>query len=104
MRGSAHNDAFEIGPAGSVRTRSNRHGGILGGITTGMPLVFRVAMKPTPSIAIEQDSVSLSRRENVKLTVAGRHDPCIALRAYPAVEAAAALVLADLMTDGGKAG
>lgn len=104
MRGSAHNDAFEIGPAGSIRTRSNRHGGILGGITTGMPLVFRVAMKPTPSIAIEQDSVSLSRRENVKLTVAGRHDPCIALRAYPAVEAAAALVLADLMTDGGKAG
>ena len=95
---------LEIGDAGSIRTRSNRHGGILGGITTGMPLVFRAAIKPTPSIAIEQDSVSLSRRENVKLTVAGRHDPCIALRAYPAVEAAAALVLADLMMDEGTAG
>lgn len=95
MLGSDHNDAYEIAGNGSVRTKTNRHGGILGGISTGMPLILRAAFKPTPSIALPQDSVSLSRRENVKLTIEGRHDPCIVLRAAPVVEAAVALVLAD---------
>lgn len=97
LRGSDHNDPFEMAADGSVRTRTNRHGGILGGITTGMPLVFRVAIKPTPSIALEQDSVSLSERRNVRLAIEGRHDPCIVPRALPAVEAVTALVLADLI-------
>ena len=100
MRGSEHNDPFEMAADGSIRTRTNRHGGILGGITTGAPLLFRVAVKPTPSIAIKQDSVSLSKRENVRLAIDGRHDPCIVPRALPAADAATALVLADLLTAG----
>ena len=98
MRGSEHNDPFEIAE-GKVVARSNRAGGILGGITNGMPLVFRCAFKPTPSISKEQDSVSLSRMEPEKLTVEGRHDPCIVPRAVPVVEAAAALVLLDALLD-----
>jgi chorismate synthase len=96
LRGSENNDAFYM-KEDSVQTRTNRHGGILGGITSGMPLLFRAAFKPTPSIAKEQDSVSLSRRENVKLTITGRHDPCIVPRAAPCVEAAAAIALYDIM-------
>jgi chorismate synthase len=96
LRGSENNDAFYM-KGDCVQTRTNRHGGILGGITSGMPLLFRAAIKPTPSIAKEQDSVSLSRRENVKLTVTGRHDPCIVPRAVPCVEAAAAIALYDIM-------
>jgi chorismate synthase len=98
LRGSENNDAF-IMSGDTVRTRTNNHGGILGGITSGMPIVFRVAFKPTPSIAIEQDSVSLSRRETVKLSVTGRHDPCIVPRAVPCVEAAAAVALYDIWRD-----
>jgi len=94
--GSENNDAFYMN-GDSVQTRTNRHGGILGGITSGMPLLFRAAFKPTPSIAKEQDSVSLSRRENVKLAITGRHDPCIVPRAVPCVEAAAAIALYDAM-------
>jgi chorismate synthase len=67
-------------------------------MTSGMPVVFRAALKPTPSIAKEQDSVSLSRMENVKITVGGRHDPCIVPRAVPVFEAAAALAVVDLMS------
>jgi chorismate synthase len=96
LRGSENNDAFYI-EGNSVRTRTNRHGGILGGITSGMPLIFRAAFKPTPSIAKEQDSVSLSRRENVKLAIKGRHDPCVVPRAVPCVEAAAAIALYDIL-------
>jgi len=96
LRGSENNDAFYMN-GDSVQTRTNRHGGILGGITSGMPLLFRAAFKPTPSIAKEQDSVSLSRRENVKLAVTGRHDPCIVPRAVPCVEAVTAIVLYDIM-------
>jgi len=95
-RGSENNDAFCM-KDGKVITATNNHGGILGGITTGMPLVFRVAFKPTPSISLEQDSVSLETHENVKLKVEGRHDPCIAIRAVPIVEAMTALVLLDEM-------
>lgn len=96
MRGSRHNDPFVIS-GGSVRTAKNDHGGVLGGITSGMPLVFRVAIKPTPSIGTEQQTVDLDAGESARLTVHGRHDPCIVPRAVPCIEAAAALVLADLM-------
>ena len=98
MQGSEHNDPFVL-ENGQIRTASNNAGGILGGITTGMPLVFRAAFKPTPSIAREQDSVSLSRMEPEKLRVPGRHDPCVVPRAVPVVEAAAALVVLDVLLD-----
>lgn len=99
LRGSAHNDAFRAAD-GRIYTETNRHGGALGGITSGMPLVVRAAFKPTPSIALEQDSVSLSRGENAKLSVRGRHDPCVVPRAVPCVEAAVACALLDmLLTD-----
>ena len=98
LRGSENNDPFAVRD-GKVVTRTNRAGGILGGITSGMPLVFRLAFKPTPSIAREQDSVSLSRGEEEKLTVAGRHDPCIVPRAVPVVEAVAALAVLDALLD-----
>ena len=98
LRGSQNNDAFCM-DHGAVRTRTNNHGGILGGITSGMPIVFQAAMKPTPSIAQEQDSISLSERTNVKLRVRGRHDPCIVPRAVPCVEAATAIALCDALLD-----
>ena len=96
MRGSQNNDAF-FTDGRSVFTKTNNSGGILGGMTNGMPVIFRAAVKPTPSIAIEQDSVSLSRMENVKITVGGRHDPCIVPRAVPVFEAAGAIAILDLM-------
>ena len=96
MTGSAYNDAFCMDD-GTVKTATNHCGGILGGITNGMPLVFRVAFKPTPSIFKSQRSVNLSTGEAVELTIKGRHDPCIVLRAVPCVEAAAAMALLDLM-------
>jgi chorismate synthase len=87
-----------VDPAdGSIKTRTNNHGGILGGIASGMPIVFRVAMKPTPSIFKEQDSVSMSAKCDVKLEVKGRHDPCIVERAVPCIEAAAAIAILDAM-------
>ncbi len=99
MRGSENNDPFYFDDLGVVRTRTNHHGGILGGITSGMPILFRAAFKPTPSIGLEQDSVDLTRHENVKLTVRGRHDPCIVLRAVPCVEAAAAVAIYDALLE-----
>jgi len=96
MRGSQCNDPYCIRDD-AVRTTSNNNGGILGGIANGMPILVRAAFKPTPSIAIEQDSVSLSKMENQKLAVHGRHDPCIVIRAVPVVEAAVALALLDAL-------
>ena len=94
MRGSEHNDPF-ITDGKEIRTSTNHSGGVQGGITNGMPIVFRVAMKPTASIAQEQDTVSLSRMTAERLTVTGRHDPCIAIRALPCVEAVCAVALTD---------
>lgn len=96
MRGSEHNDAFAL-QDGRVVTKTNHCGGILGGITTGMPISFRAAVKPTPSIAREQESVDLDTMQSVKLRVGGRHDPCIVPRAVPCVEAAAAIAVYDAL-------
>lgn len=98
MRGSEHNDPFVM-QGGEVKTLTNRHGGILGGISSGMPIIFRAAFKPTPSIAKEQDTVSLSKGENAKLIIEGRHDPCVVQRAVPCVEAAAAVAILDLLME-----
>ena len=92
MRGSQNNDDFTI-TDGKVTTLTNHAGGILGGITSGMPLLFRVAIKPTPSIALEQQTVSEGCAQ--PLVIKGRHDPCIAPRAVPVVEAAAAIAVFD---------
>jgi len=100
LKGSENNDAFVM-RGDAVQTRTNNHGGILGGIASGMPVLFRAAFKPTPSISMEQDSVSLSRKENAKLAVTGRHDPCIVPRAVPCVEAAAAVAIYDMLLDAG---
>ena len=97
MRGSQNNDPFYFDGNGKVRTRTNNHGGALGGITSGMPIVFRVAIKPTPSIAKPQQSVNLRTGENCELVVKGRHDACIVPRARPVVEAAAALAALDIL-------
>ncbi len=96
LRGSQCNDAFTV-ENGSIRTLTNHAGGILGGITNGMPVIFQAAIKPTPSISQVQQSVSLSRAEVKALAIQGRHDPCIVPRAVPVVEAAAAIALYDLV-------
>ena len=96
LRGSENNDPFYT-DGKHIFTKTNNAGGVLGGMTNGMPLIFRAAFKPTPSIAKEQDTVSLSKMENVKITVGGRHDPCVVPRAVPVIEAAAALAVMDLM-------
>lgn len=99
LRGSENNDPFTV-ENGTVVTASNRAGGILGGITTGMPVTLRTAIKPTPSISRPQQTVSLSAMENTELVIRGRHDPCIAHRAVPVVEAVTATVLLDLLLEG----
>jgi chorismate synthase len=82
---------------GTVAAKTNHHGGILGGITSGMPIVMRVAIKPTPSIAKEQDTVSLVKKANDRLIIEGRHDPCIVHRAVPCLESIMAIAIADKM-------
>ncbi len=96
MFGSEHNDPFAL-EGGRVVTRTNHAGGILGGITTGMPLRFRAAFKPTPSIAMPQYTLDLAGGKETELRIAGRHDPCIVPRAAPCVEAAAALAVTDAL-------
>ncbi|MEX0716753.1 MAG: chorismate synthase [Planctomycetaceae bacterium] len=94
MRGSEHNDAFVAAEEGGVRTTTNRHGGMLGGITTGMPIVLRAAVKPTSSLPIEQRTVT-DAGEPTTIRTKGRHDPCLLPRFIPMAEAMTAIVLAD---------
>ncbi|WP_294536561.1 chorismate synthase [uncultured Pseudoflavonifractor sp.] len=96
MRGSQANDPFYM-DGDTVRTRTNHTGGVNGGITNGMPVVFEAAIRPTPSIAREQDTVDLSTGTDAKLVIEGRHDPCIVHRAVPVIEAAAALAACELL-------
>ena len=96
LKGSENNDAF-VHDEGRLLTETNRHGGILGGRTTGMPLKFRVALKPTPTIFKPQPSVDLATMATADCEMKGRHDPCIVRRAVPVVEAVAAFVMTDLI-------
>jgi chorismate synthase len=95
MLGSEANDPFIL-EGEEVATTSNHHGGVLGGITSGMPVTVRVGLKPTPSIARIQQTVDVRKREQVPLSVGGRHDPCIVLRAVPVVESAVLIGLLGL--------
>ena len=98
MKGSEHNDAFDIDEKGKVITATNFAGGTLGGISTGLPLTFRVAFKPTSSIKKTQTTVNLKKEKKpFNLPEGSRHDPCVAIRAVPIIEAMAALVLADAL-------
>lgn len=99
LRGSENNDEF-ITQNGEVKTSTNRHGGILGGITSGMPIVFRAAFKPTPSIFKKQHTVDLVENKEAILKIKGRHDPCVVIRAVPVVEALTAVCILDLMLGG----
>jgi chorismate synthase len=98
LMGSENNDPFYF-DGDEVKTKTNNHGGILGGITSGMPLIVRLAFKPTPSISIPQGSVDLDTNENTTLTVNGRHDPCVVTRAVPIVEAALAIGILDCLME-----
>ena len=102
LTGAENNDPFYQAEDGSVKTRTNHHGGALGGISSGMPLLMRVAFKPTPSIGREQQTVNLAEGGEDTLTIHGRHDPCVVPRAVPCVEAAVAITLLDLLLWGGR--
>ena len=99
MKGSDHNDAMYYDDEGRICSGTNHAGGILGGITNGMPLTFRVAFKPTPSIGKVQQTVNTRTRENTTISIQGRHDPCIVMRAVPVVEAACACALLDSLME-----
>lgn len=101
LKGSENNDAYRM-VGGAVRTETNRAGGILGGITTGAPVVWQMAVKPTPSIGRVQRSVDMDEGADTELTVRGRHDPCIVPRAVPVAEAACALALLDALLEDGR--
>ncbi len=98
MKGSQHNDPFDLDEKGQITTTTNFAGGTLGGISTGLPLIFRVAFKPTSSIQKPQKTVNLEgEKKSFELPVGSRHDPCVAIRAVPIIEAMTALVLADAL-------
>lgn len=101
MTGSENNDEFTVAD-GNIKTVTNNHGGILGGISSGMPLVFRAAFKPTPSISKPQQSVNLKTNKVETLEIKGRHDPCIVPRAVPVIEAITAFCLLDIMKGEGR--
>lgn len=96
MRGSEANDSYHV-VEGQVRTTTNHNGGILGGITTGMPVVFETTIKPTPSISQEQQTIDQTTQQPTTLKIQGRHDPCIVQRAVVVIEAIAALAILDLL-------
>lgn len=96
MRGSRYNDTPYM-DGGTVKTRTNFNGGVNGGITNGMPVVFEVAVRPTPSISQPQETVDMSKGENAVIAIKGRHDPCVVHRAVPVIEAAAALAVCELL-------
>ena len=98
MCGSQANDPMRMRD-GQIICTSNHNGGVTGGITNGMPVVFRAAVKPTPSIAQEQQTIDVGRRENTQLVISGRHDPCIVPRAVVVVESVLAIALCELMMD-----
>lgn len=98
LRGSQNNDPF-VTDGKKITTATNNCGGILGGMTNGMPLLFRAALKPTPSIAIEQDSVDMITMTPTKLRISGRHDPCVVVRALPVFEAACAIAICDALLE-----
>ncbi|MGA7075473.1 MAG: chorismate synthase [Halobacteriota archaeon] len=100
LTGTEMNDPFTA-TRGRIETKTNKAGGILGGISTGAPIICRIAVKPTPSVGRRQTSVDLETLQEVDLSVSGRHDPCILPRIVPVAEAMVALVLADLMIQGG---
>lgn len=98
LKGSQANDEYYI-KDGKIKTLSNNNGGILGGITNGMPIIFRAAIKPTPSISLKQRTVDIEHMENSEVEIEGRHDPCIVPRAVPVVEAVSALAILDLLME-----
>ena len=98
LMGSDNNDPYRM-EAGTVQPQSNNAGGVLGGITTGAPIIWQMAVKPTPSIGREQQTVDMDRGDDAMLTVRGRHDPCIVPRAVPVAEAACAIALLDALLD-----
>ena len=98
MRGSENNDEF-VFKGGKILTKTNNHGGILGGISSGMPIIFRVSVKPTPSIGKEQMTVNLRTKSEQKLEIKGRHDVCILERAAPIIEAASAIAILDFLVN-----
>jgi chorismate synthase len=97
MRGSEANDQFRL-VEGKIVTETNRNGGINGGITNGMPVIFRTAFKPTPTIAKEQNTVDIRDKSNTTLIAHGRHDPCIVHRARVVVDSVTAIVILDLLS------
>ena len=99
MRGSQNNDEFYMAEDGSVKTRTNNHGGVLGGISFGMPVTARLAFKPTPSIGKPQKSIDYRNNVDADMGVKGRHDPCVAVRAVPVVEAVTAIIIMDMLLE-----
>lgn len=99
MTGSQNNDEFYVDDHGHVLTKTNNHGGILGGISSGMPITCKVAFKPTPSIAQPQETIDYSSLKNETINIKGRHDPCVVHRAVPCVESAVNIALLSNMID-----
>ena len=97
-KGSEMNDPFRM-KNGKICTESNHNGGILGGISSGMPIIVRAAFKPTPSISQQQDTVDFIKNENAEIVIQGRHDPCVVPRAVPVVESVVALALLDALLE-----
>lgn len=99
ISGSENNDEYYFEDSGEVNTKTNNNGGISGGISTGMPIIFRVAVKPTPTISVEQKSIDLESKKEISIIINGRHDVCIVPRVVPCVEALTAIAVYDLLLD-----